>query len=288
MSLRASWECSSANAIRCRNWRRGDAERSQGSISCVARHGYPEDSRLSASSSRPFPFSLFAKSEKGCPQWKDCLAAALRYGNIDSAVCLKRFIDWSHYRPENREIMLRTKTRASCKTFAVADGTSPSLPKNTEFSQSCEDTGGGALGPLRPCGFASLRQPDAYGAGESVATEVLQLLHHNIASAINVVDSVGRAAPRIEPPSALGSPGGCVPSLRREMFEAVSAVGTAFGIISGIYERCFACSGGWAWSFCAGIEALLRGASVRSPHEMREKSVADWLKASLGMASAEA
>lgn len=47
MSLRASWECSSANAIRCRNWRRGDAERSQGSISCVARHGYPEDSRLS-------------------------------------------------------------------------------------------------------------------------------------------------------------------------------------------------------------------------------------------------
>ena len=27
-----------------------------------------------------------------------------------------------------------------------------------------------ALGPLRPCGFASLRQPDACGAGESVAT----------------------------------------------------------------------------------------------------------------------
>ena len=23
---------------------------------------------------------------------------------------MKRFIDWSHYRPENREIMLRTKT----------------------------------------------------------------------------------------------------------------------------------------------------------------------------------
>ena len=30
--------------------------------------------------------------------------------------------------------------------------------------------GRGALGPLRPCGFASLRQPDACGAGESVAT----------------------------------------------------------------------------------------------------------------------
>ena len=27
-----------------------------------------------------------------------------------------------------------------------------------------------ALGPLRPCGFASLRQPDACGVGESVAT----------------------------------------------------------------------------------------------------------------------
>ena len=28
----------------------------------------------------------------------------------------------------------------------------------------------GALGPLRPYGLASLRQPDAFGAGESVAT----------------------------------------------------------------------------------------------------------------------
>ena len=27
-----------------------------------------------------------------------------------------------------------------------------------------------ALGPLRPCGFASLRQPDACGAGESCAS----------------------------------------------------------------------------------------------------------------------
>ena len=27
-----------------------------------------------------------------------------------------------------------------------------------------------ALGPLRPCGFASLRQPDACGAGESRAS----------------------------------------------------------------------------------------------------------------------
>ena len=30
--------------------------------------------------------------------------------------------------------------------------------------------GRAALGPLRPCGFASLRQPDACGAGESVAS----------------------------------------------------------------------------------------------------------------------
>ena len=57
-----------------------------------------------------FPPHLLQKVRRGCPQWKYCLAAALRYGNIDSAVCLKRFIDWSHYRPENREIVLRTKT----------------------------------------------------------------------------------------------------------------------------------------------------------------------------------
>ena len=89
------------------------------------------------SSSRLFPFSLFAKSEKGCPQWKDCLAAALRYGNIDSAVCLKRFIDWSHYRPENREIMLRTKT-VIMREYPCAwkSGDEPYYPVNTEESQS--------------------------------------------------------------------------------------------------------------------------------------------------------
>ena len=39
------------------------------------------------------------------------LCRILHGGEIQGlAVCLKRFIDWSHYRPENREIMLRTKT----------------------------------------------------------------------------------------------------------------------------------------------------------------------------------
>ena len=35
--------------------------------------------------------------------------------------------------------------------------------------------GRAALGSLRPFGFASLRQPDAYGAGESRRGRVLQL-----------------------------------------------------------------------------------------------------------------
>ena len=91
------------------------------------------------SSSRPFPSSLFAKSEEGCPQWKDCLAAALWYGNIDSAVCLKRFIDWSHYRPENREIMLRTKTavmREYPHTGKSFEGRRAYCPVNTDVSQA--------------------------------------------------------------------------------------------------------------------------------------------------------
>ena len=39
----------------------------------------------------------------------------------------------------------------------------------TILTEGCS-FGRDALGPLRPCGFASLRQPDAYGAGESCAS----------------------------------------------------------------------------------------------------------------------
>ena len=42
-------------------------------------------------------------------------------------------------------ISVGTAPRGSCKTFAVADGTSPSLPKNAGLLRSCEDTGGSRL-----------------------------------------------------------------------------------------------------------------------------------------------
>ena len=75
------------------------------------------------------------------------------------------------------EIKEKPKTETSvaysnrrCDIEALVKGDSENH-KVLDARGSCRGHNGrGALGSLRPYGFTSFRQPDAYGAGESVAT----------------------------------------------------------------------------------------------------------------------